>query len=248
MTAKERGDSATDASTQYGDLEIAAASGVPLPSLRVLQAAGAIRSQKVPKPHGGFRRTWPEDEALKASIAAAMSEHFAWNIRIVSEAMAKANKYTWSRLLAFAIAKPEASEAEVKTLVKATDQDWYLELVDRKFLFLKSTEIEYQALPDTAFGNTNLLLGMVKKDGFILIPWAFGSPLGRERMKTVFEPEDYQLMKRHYQLAMAAHGNFLSKATINASMQVRMASHRLQGRKAHFVQEMIKPGRGKADP
>jgi light-regulated signal transduction histidine kinase (bacteriophytochrome) len=39
-----------------------------------------------------------------------------------------------------------------------------------------------------------------------------------------------------------------SKATINASMRVRKASHLLQGRSAHFVQELIQPRKRKTDP
>ena len=65
--------------------EAVAASGMPLPSLRVLQAAGAIQAQKTPKEHGGFKRMWREEDVLIASIGAAISEHFAWNIRIVAE-------------------------------------------------------------------------------------------------------------------------------------------------------------------
>ena len=52
--------------------EMEAVSGVPLPSLRVLQAAGAIRSEKVPKDYGGFRRMWSDREALKAAVGAAL--------------------------------------------------------------------------------------------------------------------------------------------------------------------------------
>jgi hypothetical protein len=248
MTAKEWGDPEPDTSAPYGDTEISAASGVPLPSLRVLQAAGAIQSQKFAKPHGGFRRTWPEAEVLKASIAAAISEHFAWNIRIVSEAMAKTLGGTWDALVAVSIAGQEASKAGAATLIKTSDQDWYLELVDRKFLFLKIPKTVTAILPDAPIGQTNLLLGMVKKDGFMPIPWAFGTPQGRATMKAALGADGYHTMEKLYRVAMASHNNFLSKATINASMQVRMASHRLQGRKAHFVQELIQPGKGETDP
>lgn len=248
MTAKEWGDPAADASAPYGDPETSAASGVPLPSLRVLQSAGAIQSQKFPKPHGGFRRTWPEQEILKASIAAAMSEHFAWNIRIVSEAVAKTLGGTWDALVTISVAGLKASEAGTTTLVRASDQDWHLELVDRKFLFLQVPDIATAILPDTTVGQTNLLLGMVKKDGFMPIPWALGAAKGRAAMKTALGPDGYQSMEKLFRVAMAAHGNFLSKATINASMQIRMASHRLHGRKAHFIQELIQPGKEETDP
>lgn len=248
MTAKERVDPAAVASARYGDGETTAASGVPLPSLRVLQAAGAIRSQKVAKPHGGFRRTWPEEDVGKASIAAAIGEHFAWNIRIVSEAMAKTHPGTWDALVATSGAGLEASATGATILVRALDQDWHLELVDRKFLFLKVPEVATTILPDTIYGQTNLLLGMVRKDGFMAIPWAFGSPQRQAGMKAAVGQDGYQTTERLYRVAMAARNNFLSKATINLSMQVRMASHRLQGRKAYFVQEMIQPRKRDTDP
>jgi hypothetical protein len=247
MTAKEWGDPAADASAPYGDTEISAASGVPLPSLRVLQAARAIQSQKFAKPHGGFRRTWSEEAILKASIAAAISEHFAWNIRVVSEAMAKTLGGTWDALVAISVVGQEASAVGATILIKASGQDWHLDLVDRKFLFLNIPKTATAILPDTPFGQSNLLLGMVKKDGFMPIPWAFGTPQGRVTMKTALGADGYQTMEKLYRVAMAAYGNFRSKATINASMQVRMASHRLHGRKAHFVQELISPEKRETD-
>jgi len=247
MTAKETDDPATDAPETYGDPEASAGSGVPLPSLRVLQSAGAIQSQKLAKPHGGFRRTWPEQEILKASIAAAMSEHFAWNIRVVSEAMGKTLAGTWDALVTIAVARQPSSEARAITFIRASNHDWQLELVDRKFLFLRVSDIALAILPDATLTQRNLVLGMVKKDGFIPIPWAFGSPKGRAAMKSTFGQVGYQAMEKLYRAAMATHGNFLSKATVNASMQVRMASHRLNGHKAHFVQELISPGKGETD-
>ena len=48
---------------------------------------------------------------------------------------------------------------------------------------------------------------------------------------------------RMYQLAMAAHANFLSKATINLSMQVRATWRRLHGLESHFVQEVLQLGK-----
>jgi len=124
-------------------------------------------------------------------------------------------------------------------------QDWHLDLVDGKFLFLNIPKTATAILQDTPLGQSNLLLGMVKKDGFMPIPWVFGTLQGRDVMATAFGATGYQTMEKLYRVAMAAHGNFLSKATINASMQVRMVLHRLQGRNVHSVQEMIKPGKGR---
>ena len=69
-----------------GRSEMIAASGVPLPSLRVLQSAsdplaeGAGIPWRLPP--------WTENDILKAAIAAALGKHFAWNIRVVASVMA----------------------------------------------------------------------------------------------------------------------------------------------------------------
>ena len=258
MTAKEWSDPATDVPALYGDSEASAASGVPLPSLRVLQAAGAIRSWKSPKPHGGFRRMWPQEDVLKASIAAAMSEHFAWNIRIVSEALAKAPGGVWDALVALTIDGLEAHGTRTATLIKSSELDWHLELVDRKYLFLNVPEFVSAVLPDACSGTSengmandgriDLLLGIARKDGFTSIPWAFRTRQGRATMKATLGQNGYQKMERVYRAAMASHRHFLSKATVNANMQVRMTAYRLRGREAHFVQKLIHLRNGETEP
>ena len=248
MTANERDSLEPQEPALYGDAETVAASGVPLPSLRVLQAAGAIQSRKIPKHHGGFRRMWPEPEVLKASIAYAMGEHFAWNIRVVSEAMAKAHAATWDVLVEMAMAGLGKTDSRKPALIAASEEDWHLELVDRKFLFLRVSEAMTAIVPDTVYGQRDLLIGMAKKDGFTMIPWAFGSPQGRSRIKKAHAADGFERADKFYKVAMAAHGNFLSKATINASMQVRKAWHLLHGRKARFVQEIVQLRKGGIDP
>jgi len=248
MPEREQDGPAADATALYGDVEAALASGMPVPSLRVLQAAGAIRAQKVAKDHGGYRRTWPEEDVLKASIAAAMGEHFAWNIRIVAEAMGATSGGTWDALVATAFVEQDAPASGAKILIRASDMDWDLELVDRKFLFLKVQSFMTAALPEAALGQTDQLLGMALKEGFMPIPWALGSPQGRVRLKKALAPGDYAKIEELFRVAMAARGNFESKATINASMRVRKASHLLLGRSAHFVQELIQPRKRKTDP
>ena len=80
------------------------------------------------------------------------------------------------------------------------------------------------------------------------IPLALGSSRGRARLKKALAPDRYAKLGELYRMAMAARGNFESKATINASMRVRKAWHLLQGRSAHFVQELIQPRKRKTDP
>ena len=144
MTASERNGAEAPEPLFHGDAEAVAASGMPLPSLRVLQAAGAIQAQKTPKEHGGFKRMWREEDVLIASIGAAISEHFAWNIRIVAEAMAKTRPGTWSALTA---SISETISPEDGPLVRSSPDDWYLDLIDRKFLFLRVPPFSPPAFP-----------------------------------------------------------------------------------------------------
>src|SRR5262245_12408943 len=121
----------------YGDAEVEAASGLPLPSLRALQAAGAIRAKKEPKSHGGFKRSWTEPEVLKAAIGASISEHFAWNIRITGESLAKTRAGTWDALITISVSDLDQGTSRRASLISASEHDWFLDLIDRKFLFLR---------------------------------------------------------------------------------------------------------------
>ena len=243
MTAEPRDGPPTPAAPPlHGDQQAVAASGVPLPSLRVLQAAGAIRAERVPKHHGGFRRMWPEDDVLKAAIAAALGEHFAWNIRLVAAVMARVQPPLWDTLIA--VAAGELREADPGTLrrtfVVASEVDWYGELVDRRFLFLKVPEIIALTLPGWTPGRTELLLGVLEEDAFTAIPWQVATPRGRRLAReTLGEDKDRQVTQ-FYKLALASHGNFLSKATLNLSLQVRAAWRRLHGLEGRFVQEAVR--------
>lgn len=225
----------------YGDAEIETASGLPVPSLRALQAAGALRAQKEPKTHGGFRRSWAESEVLKAAIGAAISEHFAWNIRISGEALAKTRPGTWDALTTIAIADLDQGASRKASVITASEHDWYLDLIDRKFLFLRIPKVATALLPDANFGQTDLPLGFAtSKDSFQLMPWSLGTKAGRAQVEKLVGNAAMESILLAYKFAMAAHGNFLSRASINASMQVRAAWRRLHGLEARFVQEFIK--------
>lgn len=246
MTANGRDDPATPDTPLYGDAEAQAASGVALPSLRVLQAAGAIRAEKVAKYHGGFRRMWPEPEVLKAAVAAVMGEHFAWNIRTVAEAMAKTRAGTWDALTVMASARHEADATE-KPLIRVTDQDWRLELIDRKFLFLRVPEPMRTMLAGMDHRASALLLGVAHpEEGFQTIPWGLGSPSGRRKLTKALGAETVKTIEPVYKLSLVAADNFLSKTTINVSMQVQRARHRLRGREPRFIQEAVNLGKRRA--
>jgi hypothetical protein len=230
----------------WGDQEMIAASGMPLPSLRVLQSAGAIRSQKAPKYHGGFRRMWTEDDVSKAAIAAALGAHFAWNIRLVATVMAKVQRLHWDMLIAIAV--DDLRQAEPKTLresfVVATEVDWHAELIDRTCLFLKVPEVVALQLPGWTPNRAELLLGVLAGDTFTGTSWEMATPRGRKLAREAMGEEKARQLERVYKLALVSHGNFRSKATINLSLQVRAAWRRLHGFESRFVQETV-PSRRK---
>lgn len=237
MTASERNGAEAPEPLLYGDAEAVAASGMPLPSLRVLQAAGAIQAQKTPKEHGGFRRLWREEDVLIAAIGAAISEHFAWNIRIVAEAMAKTKPGTWAALTA-SIA--ETISPEEGPLIRSSPDDWHLDLIDRKFLFLRVPPLFALLFHDAPPGQTDLILGYAtSKDTFQMLPWLLGSPEGRTKLAAITSPAQIKTAERIYKLAMATRVNALSTASINISMQVRACWRRLHGLDAHFLQEAL---------
>lgn len=238
MTASERNGAEAPEPLFHGDAEAVAASGMPLPSLRVLQAAGAIQAQKTPKEHGGFKRMWREEDVLIASIGAAISEHFAWNIRIVAEAMAKTRPGTWAALTA-SIA--ETISPEEGALVRSTQDDWHLDLIDRKFLFLRVPRLFATIFPDAPPGKSDLIIGYAtSKDTFQMLPWLAGSPQGLAKLSKVTSPAQATAAERIYKLAIATRANALSTASINISMQVRAAWRRLHGLDAHFLQDALR--------
>jgi hypothetical protein len=214
-----------------------AASGMPLPSLRVLQAAGAIQAQKTPKEHGGFKRMWREEDVLIAAIGAAISEHFAWNIRIVAEAMAKTRPGTWSALTASIAGTISPEEGP---LVRSTPDDWYLDLLDRKFLFLRVPPVFATIFHDAPPGKADLIIGYAtSKDTFQMLPWLAGSPQGLVKLSKASSPAQAAAAERIYKLAIATRASALSTASINISMQVRAAWRRIHGLDAHFLQDAL---------
>jgi hypothetical protein len=228
----------------YGDAEIVVASGLALPSLRVLQSAGAIRAEKEAKEHGGFRRMWREDTVLKAAVGALMNEHFAWNIRTVAEVLAKSNPGVWELMTTMEV-MPVSEMKPGHKLIKTSEQDWFLELIDRKFLFLRVPILMTAVLPNANWGQTDLLLGMVTPSGgFCRIPWYFGHKRGIAQAEEIIGNKDTEYVLRLYNLAMAVHANCLSKTSLNLGLQIRAAWRRLRGFEAHFVEAVLQPKKG----
>lgn len=237
MTASERNGAEAPEPLFHGDAEAVVASGMPLPSLRVLQAAGAIQAQKTPKEHGGFKRMWREEDVLIASIGAAISEHFAWNIRIVAEAMAKTRPGTWAALTA-SIAGTISPDAGAP--IRSSPDDWHLDLIDRKFLFLRVPPLFATIFPDAPPGKSDLIIGYAtSKDTFQMLPWLLGHPEGCTKLTAITSPAQITTVERIYKLAMATRANAVSTASINISMQVRASWRRLHGLDAHFLQDAL---------
>lgn len=237
MTASEQNGTVATELLLFGDAEAVEASGMPLPSLRVLQAAGAIKAQKVPKENGGFRRMWSEEDVLIASIGAAISEHFAWNVRLVSETMAKTRPGTWSALVS-SIAATISSDAG--SLIQSSEDDWHVDLVDRRLLFLRVPIIATALFADAEIGQTDLVLGWTTSKGeFRMLPWSLGHRAGRAQLMKNNSPDQIRNAERFYKLAMATRANALSTASINISMQVRAAWRRLHGLKTRFLPEAL---------
>jgi len=237
MTASERNGAEAPEPLFYGDADAVSASGMPLPSLRVLQAAGAIQAQKTPKEHGGFRRLWREEDVLIAAIGAAISEHFAWNIRIVAEVMAKTRPGTWAALTASIAGTISPEEG---ALIRSLPDDWHLDLINRQHLFLRVPPVVAAFFLDAPPRETNLILGYAaSKDTFKMVPWLLGSPEGRAKLAAITSPAQITTGERIYKLAMATRANALSTASINISMQVRATWRRLHGLDAHFLQDAL---------
>ena len=237
MTANERNGADAPGPLLFSDAEAVAASGMPVPSLRVMQAAGAIQAQKTPKAHGGFRRSWREGDILIAAIGAAMSKHFEWNIRLVSEAMAKGRGETWG-VLTEPIAGTMSTDSD--DLILSTDDDWHLDLFDRKLLFLRVPLVMTTMLPGAVFGQTSLILGWVTSRGtFEILPWRLGNPEGRRRIARNLPPEEFDRVMRLYRFANACRDHALSITSVNITLPVRAAWRRLRGLEARFVQDEI---------
>lgn len=235
MTVKREGDLAKVEPRMLDDAEAETASGVPVPSLRVLQGTGAIRSEKVDKFHGGFRRMWPENEVLKAAIAAALSEHFSWNIRLVAAAMARGGESgLWDAVIMMSLAVAERSEPMVpeNKIMLSEQLDIFAELIDRKFLFLRVPE---KLLPIAGHPVPDILLGIAAKSNFQSMSSAILSSKGQEMAIQVFGEEKADRVVKIHRLAMSIHNNYVSKSNINLSMQVRAAWRRIYGMDAKFL-------------
>ena len=103
-------------------------------------------------------------------------------------------------------------------------------------------------LPGAVWRQTDLLLGIVWEGHLSSrFPGDWEVLKGERRQNRPSAKRRSASSCSMYRLAMAAHANFLSKATINLSMQVRATWRRLHGLESHFVQEVLQLGKRKPD-
>jgi hypothetical protein len=223
---------------RYGDAEAETAAGMALPSMRALQAAGAIRADKEPKHHGGFRRTWNETDILKAAIGAVLGGQLAWNIRLVAQALA-AHRAIWDIAVPLSLGAAERSEilAPDSRLMLAERLDWMAELTDRTFLFLLQPP---ELMAATGIGTPTILIGRVARDGaagdrFVPLSSAVLTAQGLAMAADTLGPDAARRAEHHARIALATRANCLGKTTVNISMAVRAAWRRLHGFEARFA-------------
>jgi hypothetical protein len=111
--------------------------------------------------------------------------------------------------------------------------------------FSQSPDAVTSELPGWTSKQTDLLLGVLADDAFTGCSWKMETPRGRRMARETLGEEKARQLEQFYKLALASHGNFLSKATINLSLQVRAAWRRLHGFESRFVQETVQLRRRK---
>jgi hypothetical protein len=178
-------------------------------------------------------------------VAGAMSEHFAWNIRLTASVMGRTPADMWT-IFQYASEATEVDPGALKgTFIGARPDDWFVELVDRKFLFLKVPEPMKAFLSKgSKYNDGELLLGLVGKDEFTMIPWGLEVPATVAAMRQSANPNSLRAAIEFHYVSLIARQNFLSKASINLSIQARAAAERLKGRKARFVQDLVQTKKG----
>lgn len=238
MTNHEQNFLGSAQTPMYTDAEMTDASGMPLPSLRVLQAAGAIQSEKKPKEHGGFRRMWPATQVLKAAIGSSLGEHFSWNVRLVAAVLARGHRGLFEKVIQLSIAASERREVLVpfNNIMVSEQLDIFVDLIDRKFIFLR-IPVEFVSL--IGYPIPNILFGIVNKDNFQYLTSAAVSVEGQKMVWEMFGKEKGSKIINLHKLVNAARTNPMSITSVNISMQIRAAWRRLHGLETTFVTNII---------
>ena len=222
----------------FTDEEATAVSGFQVPSLRILQASGAIRAISAPKFHGGFRRMWPKLDIFKAAVANGVSEDYCWNIKIVGSVMARMPDWMWQSLVitAYEVDPDHWHLDEDKPYMHAGPEDWFLELVNRNRVYLR--------LPLTAavpMGTTIPLipLGQLKGEEFQVLPWVPDTEPGWQKVVSKVGEEKANKIADAIKAFRYGYKHYRSKQSLNISMLMRAAERRAAGMTTRFIGDNV---------
>ncbi len=216
------------------DQETVDATGLQVASLRMLQAAGAVRAISAPKQHGGFRRMWPVIDVYKAAVAGAMAEDYQWNIKIVGEIVSKLQDSMWEGLAASAQKVDPADDHFTydNLYMAAGKMDWFFDLINRKLLFLV---IPKPLMPLLGLSSPLIPMGLVKKDSFTATPWIPDYGPKRDKVLEKANKEKLPRVEAMIKHLRSGYDRYRSRTSLNISMVVRAAQRRANGLPTAYI-------------
>ncbi len=216
------------------DQETVDATGLQVASLRMLQAAGAVRAISAPKQHGGFRRMWPVIDVYKAAVAGAMAEDYQWNITIAGKVVAKLQDSLWQGLEITAQKVDPADDHFTydNLYMGAGKMDWFFELVNRKLLFLV---VPKPLMPTLGLSSPLIPLGLVKKDDFTSAPWIPDYGPKRDKVLEKADKEKLPRVEAMIKHLRSGYDRYRSRTSLNISMVVRAAQRRANGLPTAYI-------------
>ncbi|MBF0561968.1 MAG: hypothetical protein HQL37_08070 [Alphaproteobacteria bacterium] len=222
----------------FSDEETVAATGLQVASLRMLQAAGAVRAISAPKHHGGYRRMWPALDVYKAAVAGAMAEDYQWNIKITGTVVSKLSDSLWQGLVASAQKIDPADDhfSYDNLYMAAGKMDWFFELVNRKLLFLV---VPNPLMPPLGLSSPLIPMGLLSKDSFNPAPWIPDYGPKREKVLEKADKEKLPRVEATIKHLRSGYERYRSRTSLNISMIVRAAQRRATGLPTAYILDNI---------
>ncbi|HEY0837999.1 MAG TPA: hypothetical protein VGE72_29050 [Azospirillum sp.] len=236
------------------DEEMTHVSQVEVPSLRVLQAEGAIRAVKAPSVRGGFYRVWPIFDAVKATLAGAINKYLDFTMRAAAGVLVLISDEIWDVMIW--TVKNEISTDDVKgrmlfdrdvAWLLPWESDWYISIIDRLYVHLGCDE---KTMKEVFWTNDdNLVLGVYDfgKSANEFVPIKVKREIiesSEAEMEESAKIDDEGEKKAfHFAVALARragisyHSHWV-KTSLNLSVQYRAAERRYHGL------EVVTPQRG----
>lgn len=220
------------------DEETVDATGLQVPSLRMLQASGAVRAISAPKQHGGFRRMWPVLDVYKAAVAGAMADDYQKNIKIVGSAVSKLSDSLWQGLVLTAQKiDPADDHFTYDNLYMAAGKvDWFFELVNRKLLFLVVPKL---IMPTLGLSSPLIPMGLFRSEKFSAAPWIPDYGPKREKVLEKADKEKIQRVDAMIKHLRSGYERYRSRTSLNISMIVRAAQRRANGLPTAYILDGI---------